>query len=248
MKTLIQKYLEDKALAWSVTTALSESHRLNAVAPFLDGNARTLWDNIQHLGGYSRLTTWSRVCDFYTWLVENKHTDTGGDYRAFRKKNAKQFKNVYNPKTPELSFEEASERIESLAPEFRDKARQLLSGGLRYSESFTLSGGRVVGKGNKTREAFTEEATYTRSYRTFLRALQSVSLTPHMLRKICASRLAREGLREADLCKAMGWSSFKTAAVYLAPLQTQQIQDVFAKLPRSGGAKHGKAATRKFVS
>jgi integrase len=245
MKQTIQKYLDDKKLAWSPNTLKSEEHRLNAVAHLLDGNARKLWDGIEHLGAYSRLTTWSRVCDFWEWAFSEKLVENQGDYRAFRKKNAKQFKNVYTPKTPDISYEEALARIETLRPEVRAKAAQLLSGGLRYTESFTLSAGRVVGKGNKTRKAFTKEATYTLSYRTLLRALQHVGLTPHMLRKICATRLAREGLREADLCKVFGWSSFKTAAVYLAPLQDEAIAEKFSHVQ---GGTHDKKTTRKPLS
>lgn len=249
MKTLIQKYLEDKKLAWSPNTLKSEEHRLNAVSDKLDGEANTLWDATQHLGAYSRLTTWSRVCDFWDWALSEGHVSVPGNYRKFRKKNAKQFKveNVYVRKTPDISFEEAQARIQTLPQDIREKASQLLSGGLRYSESFTLKDGRVVGKGGKLRSAFVAEAGFKRCYRTFLRALHSVGLTPHMLRKICASRLAREGLGEADLCKAMGWSSFNTARSYLAPLQDEAIGEVFKRV-QGGTNARGPKNTRKPLS
>lgn len=247
MKSIIQKYIQDKKLAWAPSTLQSEAHRLNAVADVLDGDAARLWTALETLGPYSRLTTWSRVCDFMDWAHSEGLIENAGSYRAFRKKNAKQFKNVYTPKTPSFTFEEATRRIDTLAPSIRAKALQLLNGGLRYTESFTLKGGKVVGKGGKNREVFTEEASYSGSYRTFLRALHSVGLTPHMLRKICATRLAREGLREADLCKVFGWSSFKTASSYIAPLQDEALKEVFKRVQGGTNEQHTKKRLPRVV-
>lgn len=241
MMNLIDQYLESKKLAWSPTTLRSEGHRLRGVVEALDGKPETLWAAIATRAPYTRTTMWTRVVSFYDWAIAKGHVQGPNKYREWRAENERQFKHVYAPKLPDISFDEAKARIARIEdPRIRGKALQLLMGGLRYSESMTLAEGRVIGKGNKPRASFAPEAQAPGcSYHTVLRALKAVGLTPHMLRKITATTLAQEGLREAELCEAMGWSSFHTAKNYVAA-NRKAIAAAFTKL--QGGSTNDSTA------
>ena len=240
IQDLITKYLDSKTNAWAPTTLKSERYRLNAVAPHLDGNPLSLWAAISDRGPYTRVTIWTRVTDFYQWCLDNGHRTGPNHYRTWKEDNARQFKHAYTPRFPEISFEEARARIQKIPQEgIRNKAMELLLGGLRYTESFTFreEDSTVVGKGSKRRVAFIpkrEGASFNRTYATFLRALRKVGLTPHQLRKLAATEFARRGLREADLCKVMGWSSFATASKYIAPLKDEEIRSKIETVQHGG--------------
>lgn len=248
MKELIKAYIDDKRHAWSATTKRSEHARLNAIAAVLTLPPSKLWGRLSHLNPYSRVTAWTRVCTFYDWLIENNHVDFPfNPYRAWRKVNAKQFKHVYRRKLPKIDYKEAKRRIENdiLDREIRQKALELLSNGTRYSESNTTTSANqrwpddsstVIGKGGKERRVYGQKSqeaeAFQKSYSTVLRALKGIGLTPHMLRKIFATHLARSGFKEADLCHVMGWTSFETARSYIAPMEEDEIASKIKELTR----------------
>jgi len=229
MNELINQYIEDKKFAWSPTTIKSERARLNSVIHLLDGNPEHLWLNIQYLRPYSRLTLWTRTVDYWTFVKPNEVNP----YETFRKKNSRLFKHVYQPKEVGLSFEEAVEAIKKISnTNDRTRAFQILSSGERYSEA-VQKGNNVVGKGSKVRSVFRlpdSKATSSRSYSSLRRSLASVGLRIHSLRKLCATRLVKEGMNEADLMKVMGWSSILTAKAYLQPKKDEQIKNIFSKI------------------
>lgn len=218
---LIEKYLDDKKLAWAETTLKSERHRLNAAAPAIDGKAQTLWDALQEHGAYGRQTIWTRVTDFYQWCLDNEHVQGGNPYRAFRQKNARQFKNVYTKKVPNISFEEIRARIQTIEDEeVRALAERILSGGLRYAESQQVEAdGTVVGKGSKRRRVYvsveSDRVHNPINYQRLRRALATLSLRPHDLRKAFLNRLVELGANEFELCEVAGWSSISTASSYI---------------------------------
>ena len=241
---IVTLYLKDKETGWAPSTMRSETLRLTSWAEHLDGNPETLWKAIQELAPYTRVTIWTRVSDFWGWAIENGHVPGPNPYKAWRKKNGKrQFKHAYNPKRPDTTFEEAKARIQGLSDSgVRKKALELLYGGLRYTESFTYQPGSktVVGKGSKRRRVYIPEipgGSYQGCYRTFLRRLKEIGLTPHVLRKLAATELARRGLREFDLCEVMGWASIETAKIYVAPLREEAMAAVFKDI--QGGMTHG---------
>jgi len=233
MKSLIEKYIESHALAWSPTTQASERYRLLGVQTALDGNPDTLWTAVQALKPYSRATTWTRVVSFWDWLLSTKRMHGENPYAAFRKKNAKAFKNVYRQSIPDLTYAQAEALIETLPEPHRQKAMDILDGGLRYAESATYNQGLVVGKGGKVRRAYLEKepTKYDKSYHTFRRALAKIGLKPHDLRKICLNELVAAGANPFELCEAAGWSDVKTAASYIKARQGR-VGELFKKVQR----------------
>lgn len=241
----ISQYLESKRFAWAARTLLNEGYRLRGMAEQLETlEPVQLWEHLlANLSPYSRVTTWVRVTDFAEWSIQQGLMAGPNRYAEFRARNAKAFKNVYTPKLPKISFQEAEARIMTLEDEdVRDKALQLLRGGLRYTESLSVNDGRVVGKGGKVRDVYVGATNYKRSYATLQRRLREIGLTAHTLRKLCASQLARDGMREADLCEAFGWASFQTAKIYLAPMEKEQMRRKFRAI------QGGKEDAEKQVS
>lgn len=230
MIALITRYIEDQKLAWSPTTLRSEFYRLCGVQDVLDGNPLALWNHlVSRQKPYARLTTWTRVTSLWDWLVREGHRTGSNPYRLFREKNARLFKHVYQTKTPIISFEEAVKRIKTLPRRYRELGLQMLGTGERFSESQQTPDerGRITGKGNKSRRTYRPTFTGTTgnvSYACFRRALQTVSLVPHDLRKLHASRLVDVGASEYALLQAMGWSNIETAKRYIKPTKDKNLE------------------------
>lgn len=236
MKELIHRYIEDRKLAWSPTTLRSELYRLREVQEILDGNPQRLWDHLaSRQKPYSRVTSWTRVTAFWDWMVREGLMTGSNPYHAFRQKNARLFKHVYQTKTPAVSFDEAAKRLNLLTGRARGLGLQMLGTGERFFESQqeTDDRGRVVGKGSKPRHTYRPEApgeAGSISYASFRRALQAVGLAPHDLRKLFATRMAELGATEVDLLKAMGWSSMETAKRYLQPKKDDVLKQMFKEV------------------
>jgi hypothetical protein len=230
MKTLIEAYIKDHSNAWTQATLKSERSRLHSIESQVDSGGDGLWAYLDRLGmgRYSKVTYWTRLSHFYDWLVKNGHRTGNNPYKEWREKNARLFKHTYERKFPEISYSEAKRRIESLPDNgIREKCLQLLEGGFRYSESFTLADRHVTGKGGKRRRAFTERnPDYRSSYSTLARSLAGIGLKPHSLRKLAATRFRDLGLREEDLLKVMGWSSMETAKSYLKPKSDEDLDQL----------------------
>lgn len=226
---MIKEYLKSKEYAWADSTKKSEAARLKRIACFVEaGDPQKLWEAIEHLAPYSRVTAWTRAADYYEFLLTENIKTGSNIFNQWRNKNAKAFKNSYERKTPEVSYGDAKEKINSISCEkTRRKAHQLLKAGLRYRESFTVNSGKVKGKGSKTRTIFseTQKVDYPYSYSHFRKVLKKeTGLKPHDLRKIRATDLARRGMKESDLCKVFGWESFATASSYIAPMNDDKIE------------------------
>lgn len=231
MKDLIDLYIDDHKLSWAPSTLKSERHRLYGLGIQLSTLPIQLWEQIQAQKPYSRVTTWTRVTDFWQWLIDNNHIQGENEYAKFRRKNARLFKNAYQTSKPKITFEEAARLINKL-PEgmHRNLALQILGSGERYSEAIQREGTTIVGKGSKRRTTYRPkftESNRTGSYASFRRALASIGLKPHDLRKLLATRLVERGMNEADLMEIMGWSSILTAKAYLQPKKEQALKLVF---------------------
>lgn len=228
MDDLIQAYLDDKILAWSPNTLRSEKGRLKAIINVLDGDPVKLWKAIEDRKPYTRVTIWTRVCDFWKFLVD-KGIKQGNEYEQFRQKNQKAFKNTYQPRRPECGFEDAVRRIRLISNDsVRKLALQAIGSGTRWAETIQRDN-EVIGKGSKLRAVYRPEiegSDKSISYSTYRRALRGVNLTPHDLRKLFASKLVEEGAKEADLLKLMGWTSITTAKYYLQPKRDAELKEL----------------------
>lgn len=233
MDQLLDKYIKANEQAWSPTTIKSEKSRLRRLLPYLDSNPDTLWNAIQDKGSYTRLTTWTRVTDFWGWLITEGYKTGPNPYEKWRNTNSKKFKNVYNKERLEVTYEEAKERISKLDDgSIRKRALEILYSGQRYCESCQEQSEIVIGKGDKPRPDFRPELpgpSYDRSYATFYRALKGIGLKPHTLRKLALTRLVDKGATVYDLMEVAGWSSPQTAASYIQPKETAKLKKLLSE-------------------
>jgi integrase len=222
MKALIDQYIAAHKLSWAESTLKSERSRLYAVADVLDGDAEKLWTALvnRQIKPYARLTAFIRVVSFYDWLITNGLCAHANYYTNFQKRNRRLFKNVYKKRLPNISYRDADRLINQFKDsEVREAARFLLQTGTRVCEASTVQNDSVVGKSNKSRQiylssnqkGFDTRLVYPRLYR----ALKGVGLTPHMLRKICLTRLVELGVSPFELTEIAGWASVNTAASYI---------------------------------
>jgi integrase len=199
----------------------SEKARLNAVAAMLNGDADALYAHLEAEGAapYARATVFTRVGTFWDFVIARGEAQAPNPYKVFKREKARLFKNVYTPKKPRITFEEAKARIALLThAEDRAQAILLLTGGLRFSESLTIRDGMVIGKGGKPRDVFVgnnQGSPYRRAYRSFLRALYSVGLKPHDLRKIFLTAFVEAGANMFELQEVAGWASLEPAKAYI---------------------------------
>lgn len=224
---LIAEYIKSKANAWSDSTKTSEYWRLQRFPQNLDEDPQMVWGLLQDLSPYSRKTSWIRLCSFYDWLIEKGYKLGPNKFRQWMKDNARQFKYVYETKTPEIDYQQAKEAIIKIPSEaIRKKCYQLLEGGLRYSESTKIDGDVCIGKGGKQRTVFVKAVKEQPSYKSVYKALKKIGLKPHDLRKIKATYVARKGASVEDLCRIFGWSSLNTAINYLAPKTKERLKEL----------------------
>lgn len=234
-KAWVERYIKSKENAWSETTRQSEGSRLLKVVELLDGNPETLWEALeeQEYGNYSKATIWTRVSCFWDWC--NKEglisAESGNPYRSYRTSNARLFKNVYKRSPSRLSFDEIKSRIAQIShKKVRNKALELLTSGLRYTESLSKEDGNIVGKGGKVREFLGDQiCDWDLSYSFFYMELKKVGLSPHDLRKAFATRMVESGMNPYDLCRVMGWSKLETAMSYVQTSKRDELKDFIKK-------------------
>lgn len=234
MEKLIATYIESKKFAWETTTTRSETARLNAHAKYISQGPEAHFLALKGIANpHTVKTIFKRISSFYQWQIEEGLV-TENPYKAFMKKNALLFKGVYEKEKIEIGFQEAWARIEQIKdPDLKAKAIQLISTGMRWTESSTLDDlGMVTGKGRKRRRIFNSKSiSYTSSYSTFLRKLyRATGLKPHSLRKLFATEMVNKGFTLPDLLKVMGWSSTTTAESYLQSRQEDELEIKLRKM------------------
>lgn len=238
---LVKQYVSSRSLAWSTTTVKSESARLANLAPYIDGNPDRLYSRLaSECKPYTMVTAWTRVVAFYDYLLAVGAVQGHNPYRTFRITNSRLFKNKYQTKTVNKSFAEVKTIVESMPDgPARRICSALLFGGLRLHEVNKRTTLGVEGKGGKIRPYFGPDIgapLYTQSDMSSARsALKRHGLTPHDLRRLCATELVSKGLKEADLLKVMGWSSILTAKSYLQPKRDAELQSIMSTLMEESG-------------
>ena len=217
--TLVNEFIKSKTNAWAESTIRSEKHRLRVMVASVEHiyiDAPALWNSLADRKPYTRATCWTRAITFVDWLIKNQYIPGPNKLKDWREANAKQFKNIYTRHTPDIGYDEAMDRIGQIQDSgIRAKCVQLLEGGLRYTESYTIANGKIRGKGGKERRVYVEACEYAGSYSAVYKALKEIGLKPHMLRKIKATQLARRGARPEQLCEIMGWSNYNTGQSYI---------------------------------
>jgi integrase len=220
----VDKYIESKALSWSETTCKTERSRLLAVDPKWLDDPKGYYEFLKAAGRkpYTIKTVFIRVGELIQFLIDNNigNQDLKNTYKRFIRTHSRLFKNAYQKKALDLTWSEALKRIRKIDDEeSRMKALQLLGSGMRYTESNTIKNGQIVGKGGKPRAIHlakgTDNRKYEKHYTTFCYHLKKVGLTPHMLRKLFATKAAEKGAHISDLMSLMGWSSSHTASIYI---------------------------------
>lgn len=140
------------------------------------------------------------------------------------------FRNAYKAERLKLDYDEAKNRILTIANEdVREFCMQLLKTGLRIHEAYIVnqSTSSVIGKGDKERFTTFEWPANKEmpSEATVRRALAKIGLKPHSLRKLLATKLSRESSFSAqDIMTIMGWSSIETASKYYQPLKEETLK------------------------
>lgn len=235
-KSVINKYIQSKSNAWSASSLKSEAARLHQLADVIALGPQAVYDYLfTKQSPYTIKTTFIRLTAFYDF-AEPGHPNP---FRQFMQENARLFKGVYARREVEVDYLEARKRIGQIVDlEARQLADFILHTGCRSTEALTYKGtGEVLGKGGKVRKLITlNQAPYpvnhSLTYSKFHKALHTVGLKPHTLRKLYATKLVEGGLREADLMSIMGWTNMQTASYYLIPKQgatlKQQIERMFS--------------------
>lgn len=220
-KMLYQEYIAFMAPKWAESSVRSESQRLDRLWDSIDGNPQKLWDALKNLQPYTRVTYWGRVTCFWDWQIKKKGLAGPNPYSIFREENPRCFRGCYIRKPAKHSFQEALDLIMTIPDEGRrNKCLQLLTGGLRFSESFTLTpDGYVTGKGGKVRRVYPADVkgpmASKSEYSSILRDLKTRGLRPHKLRSIKMTDMVDNGATTFQLQKFAGWSSIDTAQSYV---------------------------------
>jgi integrase len=249
---VVQAYVIARAGNWSnVTVKNARSVLLSTGKQLaLSNDGQRLYDyfkNERELAPYTIKTNMIRVGDFTDWAMESGHIDKDFNrVKLFMNHHGRLFKRVYEQAPVKFTLEEVLSKIGRMRdPEAQAKAAQLVRTGMRYTESFTLKDGYVIGKGNAKRFIHTatpedELVTYTKSSVTFWSELKKVGLKPHDLRKAHALFLASNGAHIGELMTFMGWRSTQSAASYTQHARTQELTGKLNAAVKKAGNKVGK--------
>jgi hypothetical protein len=230
---LVEQYIASKKLAWARTSQKNELARLKKHGgKVLEPPATVYLELSKQMKPYSVKTTFTRLGQFFEWLVDNDKIPLAKNpWKAFMKSHALLFKHAYQTERLTVTFTEAKERIEQIELPYRLAALQLLEGGMRYCELRTFDGDQVIGKGSKPRKVFLREELkkfkYTGCYSALYTRLKAVGLKPHTLRKLCATEFTRQpGVTDVDTMRFFGWNDIGTSAKYRQSMHDEKLRDV----------------------
>lgn len=226
---LARAYLSAQKGVWAETTLRSETARLNAVLPLVEGRSvEEAWRALAEMAPYARVTAWVRLSAMITWARDAGLWSGSNAYQLFRDKNRGLFQSAYKRQPARFSYDELLAKLELVGdPTVRDAAFTILKNGLRWCELQTLKDGRVTGKGGYEREIlYPKHLEHDVSYTQLWRGLRKVGVKPHDLRKVFAQKLVELGCNDHDLLKVMGWRSYETAKSYVAARKTDEVRQM----------------------
>lgn len=232
----IERFLESKKNAWSLTTLNAYKGFLNKYGELVNKSNPSAFLESLRMDGikpYSIQTYFIQAANYWEFLNPTKTNP----YKTFRKDNRNVFKNAYESKRVTKSYEEIKEIINSL-PDCEEKtailyilktAQRASEAGLRRKkeEAGIEAQDYILGKGGKRRinlGVSTERGSATNYYRVRRFLLRHTGLNLHELRKLALTRAADLGAGPADLCAIAGWSSINTAIRYLQPKDAERLK------------------------
>ena len=247
IESLINEYVDSKSEAWSDSTMNSERYRLRGIKLELLTEPQDLWDYLtkeRELKPYAAKTAFIRAGEMLEFAMKKGYFKKGPNVlKEWMNEHAKKFKNAYKRKPVGITFDEAMVRIMKIEDHgVREKALELLATGMRVNESMTLNeNGEVQAKGGGTRivplaKEYKAE-NFDKSISTLRNHLKLHGLTPHMLRKLAATKARELGADIPDLMARFGWKSAQTASIYLQAEKEQELNDKMRSLL---GSKKGK--------
>ncbi len=240
MESLINEYVDSKSESWSDSTMHSERYRLRGIAFELLTEPKALWDFLtteRNLKPYAAKTAFIRSGELLEFAMKKGYVKKGPNVlKEWMQENAKKFKHAYKRKPVGITFDEAMARIMKIEDHgVREKAFELLATGMRVNESLTLNeAGEVQAKGGGTRivplaKDYRAE-NFDKSIATLRRHLKEHGLTPHMLRKLAATKARELGADIPDLMQRFGWKSAQTASIYLQAEKEKELNDKMKSL------------------
>lgn len=231
LREQVDNYVESKKFAWSQATVRSERSRLMALVDLVDVEPSAVYTKLkERYKPYTTKTQFIRLGEFYNWLIKQGLRGPANPFKNFLEEYRNLFKHVYEKERLNVTYQEATQLIDRLeCRESKEKAKALLTSGLRWAESRTQADGWVLGKGGKRRRVYGPSVEYRLSYSTFRSRLAAIGLKPHTLRKLAATRLAEAGARPQDLMEVFGWSSMETAGKYLQAQRERELEALVTK-------------------
>ncbi len=241
MKTITREqltlYIASKSNAWAPSTIKSEHARLRTALDLINQGPEQLYAvGSQMYAPYTLKTLFIRAGELYA------HTQPTSSnlYKEFLNDNARLFKNAYEPEVLDVTYEQAKERLTQISlPNVKALGLFMLHTGLRADEVLRYDNqGTIIGKGGKMRRIIPQSGVgyptnHGVTYSVLHKALATVGLKPHTLRKLYATKLVEGGIREADLMSIMGWASIQTSTLYIQPKRDavlkQQLEAIFGQ-------------------
>jgi integrase len=237
----IEAFLNKKKTAWSEATLASCSAFLNKYGSLVIlGSPEVLLQALNTKGRYTVTTYFAHAASFYEFI----HPNAPNVFALYRKDNRNVFKNAYQSRKIEKTYDEVRDILESQSPSdekeaclylLRTAQRSSEAGLSRTSDAVRASSGTerpsdyIIGKGGKERinlgaDLFPEGAVRWNYYRVYRYLKGLLGISPHALRKLALTRAGERGAGAADLCEIAGWSSISTAIRYLQPQRAQKLR------------------------
>lgn len=239
---LIYKYLEAHDPVWTNNTYATESAKLKTILRVLriSGLRGVAFYQTLKAEGYHPYTIKAivaRAASLIAWGIKHQIQGFGptNTFEDLLMSSPQLFRNVYKTERLKIGFDEAVEKIKTIPQEnIREACLSLLRSGLRIHEIYkvNLETKSVIGKGGKERFTVWSYPSHLElpSENQIRYALKKVGLKPHSLRKLLATKLARNSdFSNADIQQIFGWSSIETATKYIQPesesILKQKIQE-----------------------
>ena len=235
---LVYKYLEAHDPTWTDKTYATESAKLKTISRVLRisglrGIAFYQQLKAESYHPYTIKALVTRAASLIAWGIKHQVQGFGplNTFEDLLMSSPQLFRNVYKAERLKIGFDEAVEKIKTIPQEnIREACMSLLKSGLRIHEIYKVNHETksVIGKGDKERFTIWSFPSHLElpTENQIRYALKKVGLKPHSLRKLLATKLARNSdFSNADIMAVFGWSSIETASKYLQPETEDKLRN-----------------------